>query len=100
MFILFHNPACEIGYHGKDCDTKCPFPSYGHECQLRCACKEIDCDFANGCRKSLNGNFLREYPYSVILTPWFFLFINKQYYIINAKCNRLAPTVKSVKMLN
>lgn len=67
VFILFHNSACEIGYHGKECDTKCPFPSYGHECQLRCACEEIDCDFANGCRKSLNGNFLREYPYSVIL---------------------------------
>eukprot|EP00105_Crassostrea_gigas_P045650 XP_019929798.1 PREDICTED: uncharacterized protein LOC105345672 [Crassostrea gigas] len=46
--------ACEIGYFGMDCDVTCPFPSYGHECQLRCACEETDCDFVNGCRKSLN----------------------------------------------
>lgn len=60
VYILFHNLACEIGYFGMDCDVTCPFPSYGHECQLRCTCEETDCDFVNGCRRSLNGNFLRQ----------------------------------------
>lgn len=60
MFILFHNSACEVGYKGVDCETECPFPSYGRECQLICACEETDCDFVNGCRRSLNGNVLKK----------------------------------------
>lgn len=60
--IYYFTTACEIGYHGIACATECSFPSYGHECQLICACEKTDCDFVNGCRRSLNGNFLRKYP--------------------------------------
>lgn len=76
VYILhvFHILACEIGYLGKDCDVKCPFPSYGNECQLRCTCEETDCDFVNGCRRSLNGNFLRKKIINYNLIIFFYLF--------------------------
>lgn len=57
-----------------DCDVKCPFPSYGNECQLRCTCEETDCDFVNGCRRSLNGNFLRKKIINYNLIIFFYLF--------------------------
>ncbi|XP_034308996.1 multiple epidermal growth factor-like domains protein 10 [Magallana gigas] len=60
--------ACEIGYFGMDCDVTCPFPSYGHECQLRCTCEETDCDFVNGCRRSLNVSSLAYNSTSVDVT--------------------------------
>lgn len=42
-------------YTGNNCDTKCTFPSYGHDCQMTCVCQKEDCDFAKGCSRSLYG---------------------------------------------
>lgn len=41
--------ACEIGYFGVNYESKCPFPLYGHACQMMCTCKDEYCDFADGC---------------------------------------------------
>lgn len=98
VYILFHNLACEIGYFGMDCDVTCPFPSYGHECQLRCTCEEPDCDFVNGCRRSLNGNFLRKKITKYNLISFFSLF--QSLAILNFICEFLLKrTVYNVKKI-
>ncbi|XP_065929625.1 cell death abnormality protein 1 [Magallana gigas] len=43
---------CNVGYSGKNCDTKCVFPSFGKDCKSTCNCKEINCDHAEGCKNS------------------------------------------------
>lgn len=52
---LIHQLACAVGYTGNNCDTKCTFPSYGHDCQMTCVCQKEDCNFAKGCSRSLEG---------------------------------------------
>lgn len=42
--------ACKWGYRGTNCETKCPFPLYGEDCQLTCDCIKKDCDHASGCK--------------------------------------------------
>lgn len=32
----FYDVACIVGYTGDNCDNKCTFPSYGHDCQMPC----------------------------------------------------------------
>lgn len=32
----FYDVACVVGYTGDNCDNKCTFPSYGHDCQMPC----------------------------------------------------------------
>lgn len=44
--------ACKLGYYGKNCGTKCPFPLYGSLCTSRCNCNAKDCDFISGCKQS------------------------------------------------
>nr|XP_034309253.1 cell death abnormality protein 1-like isoform X2 [Crassostrea gigas] len=43
---------CNVGYSGKNCDTKCVFPSFGKDCKSTCNCKDINCDHAEGCNNS------------------------------------------------
>lgn len=45
---------CTKGYTGNSCDTKCTFPSYGHDCQMTCDCQKEDCNFISGCSQSLD----------------------------------------------
>lgn len=58
MWFLIHfikhliDLACNVGYSGKNCDTKCVFPSFGKDCKSTCNCKEINCDHAEGCKNS------------------------------------------------
>lgn len=41
--------------------TKCTFPSYGHDCQMRCVCQSEDCNFVSGCSQSLDGTIHKIY---------------------------------------
>lgn len=58
---IIHYLACAVGYTGNNCDTKCPFPSYGYDCHMRCVCQKEDCNFVSGCSRSLDGTILKIY---------------------------------------
>lgn len=58
---IIHFLACAVGYTGNNCDTKCTFPSYGHDCQKTRVCQSEDCNFVSGCRRSLDGTILKIY---------------------------------------
>lgn len=47
--------ACNIGYHGQQCESQCPYPLYGNHCQMVCMCKENDCHYAHGCYNTNQG---------------------------------------------
>lgn len=53
---------CGKGYRGTSCEDKCPFPSYGVDCQMICNCTDEDCDPANGCNNSST-----EYPITSLI---------------------------------
>lgn len=44
--------ACDAGFIGKYCDTKCRYPTYGNDCQSLCDCNATLCDYAYGCGKT------------------------------------------------
>lgn len=54
-FLIIILLACGKGYRGNSCAGKCPFPSYGVDCQMICNCIEEDCDPANGCNNPSTG---------------------------------------------
>lgn len=37
------------GYTGINCTDACLYPTYGHNCQGNCDCKEDICDLSTGC---------------------------------------------------
>uniref|UniRef100_A0A8W8MCR8 Uncharacterized protein n=1 Tax=Magallana gigas TaxID=29159 RepID=A0A8W8MCR8_MAGGI len=43
---------CDRGFRGKNCDTKCPYRTYGDSCQSLCNCNITYCDHVNGCTVS------------------------------------------------
>ncbi|XP_052681385.1 uncharacterized protein LOC128162259 [Crassostrea angulata] len=43
--------ACEIGLYGKDCGTKCRYPTFGQDCQSLCNCTVTNCDYVKGCEQ-------------------------------------------------
>lgn len=47
--------ACEHGYFGINCETRCPFPYYGFKCRLVCNCMDTDCDHISGCGTASGG---------------------------------------------
>lgn len=53
--IYFTFVECTIGYFAKDCKLRCPYPSYGEECQEICNCSKVTCDFVSGCTKRRNS---------------------------------------------
>ena len=55
MYIWLYFTACEVGYHGSGCDKRCPYPSYGLNCALKCNCIHKDCHYQNGCNNSKGG---------------------------------------------
>lgn len=65
--------ACERGYAGPNCEIKCPFPSYGVDCQMKCDCIDKDCDPVNGCKRSTTG--MQLFPIEISSMPWL-LFTN------------------------
>lgn len=55
-FDLLGFIECLPGYTKLDCSSKCPFPTYGKNCQGLCNCSEILCDIAVGCSTMTSGN--------------------------------------------
>lgn len=59
LFFLQHFniflPACDEGYYGSNCSSKCRFPMYGVNCMSNCNCSAIDCHHVYGCIKSEEG---------------------------------------------
>lgn len=47
-FFLILGIDCSIGFYGPDC-RKCPFPSYGDDCQSICGCPTTACNHVTGC---------------------------------------------------
>lgn len=47
-----------VGYFGKNCDIKCVFFLFGKDCKLICNCKEINCDYVDGCKNLIGKIFL------------------------------------------
>lgn len=47
--------ACDRGFRGENCDTKCPYATYGDGCQSLCNCNITYCDHVNGCTVSSGG---------------------------------------------
>lgn len=59
--------ACENGFTGINCVTKCPYPSYGRDCQSLCDCIATFCDYANGCIQASGSKIpYQYYPLSSI----------------------------------
>uniref|UniRef100_A0A8W8M4T1 EGF-like domain-containing protein n=1 Tax=Magallana gigas TaxID=29159 RepID=A0A8W8M4T1_MAGGI len=54
--------TCGKGFRGNSCEEKCPFPSYGVDCQMKCNCIDKDCDPAYGCKNSST-----EYPITLLI---------------------------------
>lgn len=50
--------VCNVGYFGINCDVKCYYFLFGKECKLICNCKEIYCDYVEGCKILIGINFL------------------------------------------
>lgn len=54
-FFLFDNIDCMPGYTGMNCSSKCPYPSYGRNCQGVCNCDSNQCDVSIGCKNRTSG---------------------------------------------
>lgn len=54
LFFLISGKICGIGFYGfqPNC-TKCPFPTYGLECQSICVCLKKNCNHVTGCSASM-----------------------------------------------
>lgn len=66
-FDLLWFIECLPGYTGLNCSDKCPYPSYGKNCQGFCNCSEIQCDILRGCNNITSGNF---HLYVVVMLVW------------------------------
>lgn len=42
--------GCNNGFFGPLCSQKCPYPSFGKECQKICKCENKTCDHRQGCK--------------------------------------------------
>lgn len=47
---------CISGYTGQNCTLKCPYPTYGDNCQQNCKCRKDECDISSGCNSLTSGN--------------------------------------------
>lgn len=47
--------VCDRGFRGEKCDIKCPYPTYGEDCQSECNCNVTYCDHVSGCTESSEG---------------------------------------------
>lgn len=59
--------ACDNGFTGINCVTKCQYPTYGQGCQSLCDCYATVCDYVNGCIKASESKIpYQYYPLSSI----------------------------------
>lgn len=42
-------------FSGENCVTKCPYPTYGEDCQSECNCNVSYCDHVSGCTETSEG---------------------------------------------
>ncbi|XP_062582965.1 uncharacterized protein LOC134244730, partial [Saccostrea cucullata] len=49
---------CNIGYTGRNCEEKCPYPTYGEICQQLCECNESLCDISTGCKSNISSTVI------------------------------------------
>lgn len=42
-------------FSGENCVTKCPYPTYGENCQSECYCNVTSCDHVSGCTETSEG---------------------------------------------
>lgn len=56
IFFSFDNIECLPGYIGRNCTSKCPYPTYGIKCQEICYCSNNQCDASSGCNTVTTGN--------------------------------------------
>lgn len=65
FFIVYL--ACENGFTGINCVTKCQYPTYGQDCQSVCDCNATVCDSVNGCINASESKIpYQYYPLSSI----------------------------------
>ncbi|XP_052682257.1 uncharacterized protein LOC128162880 [Crassostrea angulata] len=57
---------CDSGFRGNNCDAKCPYPTYGEDCQSECNCNITYCDHVNGCTVSSEESFSKEFIYKTV----------------------------------
>lgn len=53
---LFGFIECLPGHTELDCVSKCPYPTYGKNCQGLCNCSKVLCDISRGCSAIPSGN--------------------------------------------
>lgn len=59
--------ACDAGFTGINCDSKCRYPLFGNDCQSLCDCNTTFCDHVNGCMESSESKVPHQYyPLSLI----------------------------------
>lgn len=80
MFLIY--VACEIGFHGDNCQTLCIYPSYGKNCHMECNCTIDNCNHVWGCRKESEGTFSLHFISSLKLHLYFVI----QHKIVNFCC--------------
>ncbi|XP_052681384.1 uncharacterized protein LOC128162258 [Crassostrea angulata] len=49
---------CDRGFLGENCVTKCPYPTYGEDCQSECNCNVSYCDHVSGCTETSEEQYL------------------------------------------
>lgn len=53
IYLLFL--ACMQGFTGDNCSSRCPYPTYGRDCQELCNCSKDMCDVSTGCQSFTTG---------------------------------------------
>uniref|UniRef100_A0A8W8JL09 Uncharacterized protein n=1 Tax=Magallana gigas TaxID=29159 RepID=A0A8W8JL09_MAGGI len=46
---------CMQGFTGDNCSSRCPYPTYGRDCQELCNCSKDMCDVFTGCQSFTTG---------------------------------------------
>lgn len=54
---------CDRGFLGENCDTTCPYPTYGEYCQSECYCNVTSCDHVSGCTETSEEHFSKHFSY-------------------------------------
>ncbi|XP_052681389.1 uncharacterized protein LOC128162266 [Crassostrea angulata] len=57
---------CDKGFRGKNCNTKCPYHTYGEECQYICKCNITHCNHVNGCTEASEEQFSKHINYKTV----------------------------------
>lgn len=57
-YFIFLNlrDYCNDGYKGVFCENRCPYPTFGSQCNERCQCSTEFCHHRSGCRAPGNKN--------------------------------------------